>query len=162
MKPARLIRQTLSRVFPTAASRSRAYIQQGNAARDRQDWAVAATTFRAAVELQPHLVPIWIQLGHALKEQGLIVPAIGAYREAALRRPDLAEVHIFLAHLHKQLDQTDVAIAHFIRALHAGESSTLQCDELLRLLGRHSDMDRTTLAALLGDLFEQLPPGPVE
>ncbi len=44
-------------------------IVTGNKARDAQDWPAAASAYRDALEADPSLSHIWVQLGHALKEQ---------------------------------------------------------------------------------------------
>ena len=148
--------------FPKAVSSSSIHINRGNEARARADWAATAAAFRSAVEIDPSLVPIWIQLGHALKEQGELAGAIEAYGEATRRQPDLAETHVFMAHIYKQLGRSEAAIVHFLRALHAGEKSTNESDELLRLLAQQGEKGRPAMLALLGDTLGQLPPNPIE
>lgn len=160
--PPLFVRRIWSRLFPKAEPPSRTYVRRGNDARARQDWAAAAAAFRTAVEIDPELAPIWIQLGHALKEQGELGPAIDAYAEAARRQPALAEAHVFMAHLYKQLGRTEAAIGHFLKALHAGERSANQEDELLRLIAHQGEKGRPALIALLGDMLGQLPPGSAE
>lgn len=143
-------------------SSSSIHIHRGNEARARKDWAATAAAFRSAVEIEPSLVPIWIQLGHALKEQGELAGAIEAYGEATRRQPDLAETHVFMAHIYKQLGRTEAAIVHFLRALHAGEKSTNESEELLRLLAQQGEKGRPAMLALLGDTLRQLAPNPIE
>jgi glycosyltransferase involved in cell wall biosynthesis len=134
------------------------HVARGDAARARMDWAAAAAAYRAAVHDQPQLWAIWIQLGHAQKEQGALAAAIDAYAAAAQLKPGLAEAHIFMAHIYKQLGKNDTAIFHFLKALHAGEVAPQEGDELLRLLGQGAHRDRATLIAQLGLMFDKLPP----
>jgi len=155
----RFLRRLRRRVMPAYGSTSATeHVARGDAARSRHDWAAAAEAYRAALHDQPTLAPIWIQLGHAQKEQGAFPGAIEAYGEAAKLRPDLAEAHVFMAHIHKQLGRSELAITHFIRALHAGETSPAEGNELLRLLAERSHKDRAALIAQLRALFEQFPP----
>lgn len=158
MKYPRLIRRLWARLFPPPEGPGRVHVRRGDAARAGKDWRAAAAAYRSAVEAEPTLIPIWIQLGHALKEQGELPAAIEAYAEAARRQPDRAEAHLFLAHLYKTLGRTEPAIVHFLRALHAGETSPNQSEELLRLLAQRGEGVRSTLLALLRTTFDQLPP----
>ncbi|MES2497193.1 MAG: glycosyltransferase family 1 protein [Pseudomonadota bacterium] len=133
------------------------HVARGDSARSRHDWAAAADAYRAALRDQPALSAIWIQLGHALKEQTMLAAAAKAYGEAAKLSPELAEPHVFMAHIYKQLDRNDLAIVHFIRALHAGEKAPHEGDELLRLIAGRTHKDRAGLIAQLRSLFEQFP-----
>ncbi|WP_016747178.1 glycosyltransferase [Rhizorhabdus wittichii] len=134
------------------------HVARGDAARSRQDWAAAADAYRAAVRDQPSLVAIWIQLGHAQKEQGALAAAAEAYGQAAKLDPARADTHVFMAHIYKQLGRDDLAILHFLRALHAGETATHEGDELLRLLAARTHKDRSALIEQLRTMFTQLPP----
>ncbi|WP_236035935.1 tetratricopeptide repeat protein [Rhizorhabdus histidinilytica] len=134
------------------------HVARGDAARSRQDWAAAAEAYRAAVHDQPSLVAIWIQLGHAQKEQGALAAAAEAYGQAAKLDPTFAETHVFMAHIYKQLGRDDLAILHFLRALHGGEKAPHEGDELLRLLAARTHKDRGALIEQLRTMFEQLPP----
>src|SRR5439155_23929668 len=49
---------------------SRHFVGEGDKARAARDWSEAARQYRRALGLQPALMPIWVQLGHALKEAG--------------------------------------------------------------------------------------------
>jgi len=153
-----LLRKLRRKVVPAYGSTVASdHVARGDAARSRQDWPAAAEAYRAAVHDQPTLTAIWIQLGHAQKEQGALAAAIEAYGEAARLKPDWAEPHIFMAHLYKQLGRNEHAITHFLRALHAGESSSNEGEELLRLLAERSHKDRAALIAQLRSLFTKLP-----
>lgn len=134
------------------------HVARGDAARSRRDWPAAAEAYRAAVQDQPSLVAIWIQLGHAQKEQGALAAAVEAYGEAVKLDPASAETHVFMAHLYKQLGRDDLAIVHFIRALHAGEQAPPEGDELLRLLAARTHKGRAALIEQLKTLFAQFPP----
>lgn len=157
IKPPLPLRRLWVRLFPKREAPSRAYVRRGDDARARQDWAAAASAYRAAVEVDPSLVAIWIQLGHALKEQNKLAAAAEAYAEAARQQPRLAEAHIFLAHIYKQLGRTDQSIVHFVKGLHAGERGSSQATELLRLMAQRGEKGRSALISLLGDTLDLLP-----
>ena len=157
MKPPLPVRRLWTKLFPKPEAPSRTHVRRGDEARARRHWTAAASAYRAAVEADPGLVAIWIQLGHALKEQNDMAAAADAYAEAAQRQPDFAEPHIFLAHTCKQLGRPDQAIVHFIKGLHAGEVATGQADELLHLLSQRGEKGRSALVSLLRATIERLP-----
>jgi tetratricopeptide (TPR) repeat protein len=73
----------------------------GDLARDRRDWAAAEAGYAAYLAAQPDDADIWMQLGHALKEQGNRSGAEAAYRKSLALKPDDADAHLQLGHLHK-------------------------------------------------------------
>ncbi|KKC27027.1 glycosyltransferase [Sphingomonas sp. SRS2] len=154
----RFSRRIFAFLFPRPDTPARKAARLGDAARGRRDWPAAAEAYRTAVSADPDMAHIWIQLGHALKEQGDLTGAIEAYGAAAARRPDLGETHIFLAHLHKMLNRIELAIVHFLKALHSGEQTAGENDELLRLLAQQGDAGRAGLIDLLASAFAELPP----
>jgi len=159
----RFVRRMWRTVNPRPVDPTRpSFVQRGDEARAQQDWRAAAAAYRSAVEIEPTLGPIWIQLGHALKEQAEFPAALEAYGAASALQPELAEPHVYMAHICKQLGRTEAAIVHFIRALHAGEQSRAQSEELLRLLAQHGDIGRTGITKLLRRTLAPLPPGPNE
>jgi len=109
-------------------------IRQGNAARDRKDWAAAADAYRAAVEGDPALWHIWIQLGHMQKEANRPDEAANAYEQALALRSDNPEPLMHIAHLHKTHGQRRVAAASFARAIHVGGKDDEALKELAELL----------------------------
>lgn len=72
--------------------RFRALVQQGDWARDRRDWAQAASDYGAALALYPYQRSYWAQLGHVEKEQGHMRRAEIAYRTAVALGEPLADV----------------------------------------------------------------------
>ena len=48
----------------------RQLLQEADRLRDQRKWRQAAEAYRRVLVLRPDLDPIWIQLGHALKEAG--------------------------------------------------------------------------------------------
>jgi glycosyltransferase involved in cell wall biosynthesis len=134
-------------------------VASGDAARGRGDWAAAATAYRAALEEQPDLAAIWVQLGHAEKERGAANAALDAYGEATKLRPLEADAFVHLAHLQKRMGLVDKAILSFLHALHAGDCSPDTSDELLWLINhRPRHKQRETLPALLKRAVAPLAP----
>ncbi len=64
-------------------------------------WAIAARYYREALDRNPDNAPIWVQYGHALKEQGLLQPAEEAYRRSLTHDDTLADTHLQLGHVLK-------------------------------------------------------------
>ena len=59
-----------------------ALVREADRARDRHDWAAAEAGYAAALTLHPYERSYWAQLGHVLREQGLLARAEIAYRTA--------------------------------------------------------------------------------
>lgn len=91
-------------------------IVAGDAANASRQWSVAADAYRRALELDPSLSPIWVQFGHALKEQGDIQGAIGAYARATDIAHTEFDPHFQLAHGLKLAGDNSAALAAFRRA----------------------------------------------
>lgn len=132
-------------------------IADGDAARSRADWAAAAAAYRAALDDQPELAAIWVQLGHAEKERGALEAALDAYGRATALRPLEADAFIHLAHLQKRMGLVDNAILSFLSALHAGDCGPDASDELMWLINHRPTQQRETLASLLKRGVDPLP-----
>ncbi|MFP5455022.1 MAG: glycosyltransferase, partial [Alphaproteobacteria bacterium] len=146
------------RVMPPGDASEEA-VASGDSARDRGDWAAAATAYRNALEQRPDLAAIWVQLGHAEKERGAFEAAIDAYGRATKLRPLEADAFTHLAHLQKRLGLVDQAIGSFLHALHAGDCGPDTGDELLWLINhRPRHEQRETLPALLKRIVAPLSP----
>lgn len=76
-------------------SRSRS---DGDRARDRQAWAEAIGHYRSHLLLVPEDAAIWVQLGHALKEDGRRNEALESYRKAWELQPTDSSVLLHFAH----------------------------------------------------------------
>jgi len=70
----------------------------GNQARDARDWAGAADQYRRHLLLRPEDGPIWIQLGHMLKEAGRRPDALLAYERALELHPGDPDLLLHLGH----------------------------------------------------------------
>lgn len=132
-------------------------IRRGDAARDRQQWRIASDEYRAAVAGEDELPHIWVQLGHALKEQQDLIGAMQAYQKAVILFPQDSETHVHLAHVFKRLAQYDRAIVHFLSAFHFGLESLTEERELLHLLAGEVNKGRSwEIRAWVGEL-DRLP-----
>jgi len=64
-------------------------------------WPEREAAYRAALALDPSLTDIWVQFGHALKEQGKLDAAEEAYRRSLALDAALADTHLQLGHVLK-------------------------------------------------------------
>ncbi|MFZ5705442.1 MAG: glycosyltransferase [Pseudomonadota bacterium] len=142
---------------PRASETAAKLIADGDAARSRADWAAAAAAYRAALDDQPELAAIWVQLGHAEKERGALEAALNAYGRATALRPLEADAFIHLAHLQKRMGLVDGAILSFLSALHAGDCGPDASDELMWLINHRPKQQRETLTSLLKRGVAPLP-----
>ncbi|KQM67807.1 hypothetical protein ASE75_02605 [Sphingomonas sp. Leaf17] len=82
-------------------SRSSPFRTLGDEARDRRDWAAAASAYASHVADHPDDLPIWIQLGHAHKEAGDYDSAMEAYQQVRKATPADPDLLLNLGHLYK-------------------------------------------------------------
>jgi tetratricopeptide (TPR) repeat protein/GT2 family glycosyltransferase len=87
--------------FPGHLSLARALAREGDKARDRGAYAIAAKTYARALKLDPTRTDIYVQYGHMSKELGRHREAEVAYRRALSRSPGDGEIHLQLGHLLK-------------------------------------------------------------
>ena len=66
------------------------HLRAGDQARDARDWPAAAKAYKAVLDDDPGLGPIWVQYGHALKEAGDTPGARSRSMAAASSRPPTA------------------------------------------------------------------------
>jgi tetratricopeptide (TPR) repeat protein len=81
------------------------------------DWPNAAANYRDALKAMPESAPIWVQFGHALKEQGHYQQAEAAYRIALALHSDEADTHVQLGHALKLQGRHDDAFQAYAAAL---------------------------------------------
>lgn len=84
--------------------RFRALTQQGDWARDQQQWERAGDFYAAALALYPYQRSYWAQLGHMHKEQGQFAESEVAYRTAVALGEPLADIRDFIDYVVKQQD----------------------------------------------------------
>jgi tetratricopeptide (TPR) repeat protein len=99
----------------------------------RRDWAGAARLYARLLASAPGDWKSWVQLGHALKEQGRLEEAEGAYLAAIARRPTEADPHLQLGHLFRLDGETALALAAYDRAFEREPSSAEAWRELQAL-----------------------------
>ena len=128
----------------------RRHLTEGDRARDDRAWAAAAVCYRQALALDPGLVHIWIQLGHALKESGAFTEAELAYRRAEELDPASAEPHLHLGHLRKLQGNRAGAGRSYLRALQLQPGHGDASDELRQLAARSGETDLRLLAEAVG------------
>jgi tetratricopeptide (TPR) repeat protein len=90
---------------------------RGDRARDARDWRRAAIEYRRALAADRLAWPIWVQLGHALKEAGQAGRARQAYLQALKIQPATADTALHLGHLAKVAGDMDDARRWYARAL---------------------------------------------
>jgi len=93
-------------------------ISAADAARDGRRWQEAARLYQEHLDLRPDDAPIWVQLGHALKESGNLGDAETAYKQSLELAPDVADTQLQLGHLYK-------VSGHFSEALKCYEQAAL-------------------------------------
>ena len=91
-----------------------AAVAAADRARGRRDWRTAAKHYQEALLSRPEWAAIWVQLGHAQKEQGHLAAAEASYRRALALEPHSADAHLQLGHVLK-LNQrpADAAESYF-------------------------------------------------
>src|SRR3977135_3296998 len=85
-------------------------LRRGDDANLMRSWGRAETAYRAALVLDPSLKHIWVQYGHAVKEQGNLDVAEQAYRRSLALDDTLADTHLQLGHVLKLQGQMDSAV----------------------------------------------------
>lgn len=95
----------------------RIHRREGDRRRDLRDWPKAAAAYRRHLGAHPGDAAIWVQLGHAVKEQGQISDAEGYYRRAASLTPDDADVQLQLGHVLKLAGRFDEAVEAYRHSL---------------------------------------------
>ncbi|WP_081077247.1 glycosyltransferase family 4 protein [Burkholderia pseudomultivorans] len=88
----------------------------GDMARDRGDWVVASDNYQEYLKIDSDDFAIWVQLGHALKEQAKYSQAESAYERARDINPKDADIHLQIGHLLKIVGRSDDAIESYTRS----------------------------------------------
>lgn len=143
-----------------SASRRRLLIE-ADRLRDRRLWPEAADAYRRVLFYNPGLVPILVQLGHALKESGDVAAAEAAYRQALAAKPRSADTYVQLGHVLKLQDRRDEAIAAYASAVQIDAKFTPALHELVALgagaaAGGYGQADLHDLMRMTRDMREML------
>jgi glycosyltransferase involved in cell wall biosynthesis len=107
-------------------------IAEADRKRDKRLWAEAAALYRTALRKEPGLAPIWVQLGHALKESGDYQGAESAYKRS-LELLDVADTHLQLGHLYKLMKRHSGSEQGYLKALERQPDLKDARDELRRM-----------------------------
>jgi len=126
---------------------NRSAAQAGDDARDRRDWTTAAAQYRLHLEKKPRDFAIWVQLGHASKEQGSFVDALVAYSKAVALNPNDADLLLNLGHLYKLTGRPDTAAAYYQRS--AAIDANSDAVRELQALGKVHEQPVRTLPSQL-------------
>ena len=86
-------------------------------ARDRAEWTAAETAYKTHLVTSPDDQPIWVQYGHALKEQGKLTEAEAAYRWAIGLQADDADAQLQLGHVLKLQGRLDDAQSAYVASM---------------------------------------------
>ena len=107
-------------------------------ARGERRWAAAAAGYRRWLERRPGDGPVWVQLGHMLRESGDLEGADTAYRRAANLLPDDADLLLFRGHLESQLGRGDEALDLY-RLSHAQDGNAEAARAIEAMVGAQGD-----------------------
>ncbi len=123
MRGGELILTKLASLASPLRGGDRNFRKAGDEARDRKDWTAAAELYRLHLEVEPKDVPIWVQLGHALKEQGQVSDALHAYRQAAELGPEDGDAQLQFGRALVLAGRRGEAIESLANALQIGASA---------------------------------------
>ncbi|MCE7027794.1 glycosyltransferase [Jiella avicenniae] len=114
----------------TLLSGARPLVKAGDKANAERRWHDAQKAYGEALRRNPKLDSVWVQYGHALKEQGFASRAEDAYRQALKLRGDKADTHLQLGHALKIQGKRTEAIAAYREAYMIEPSSSHVAEEL--------------------------------
>jgi tetratricopeptide (TPR) repeat protein len=109
-------------------------IRAGNAARDQKDWTKAIRLYRLAVETDPSLHHVHVQLGHAYKESGDLHNAGLAYYAVLKDTPLDDDLHLQIGHLEKLRGNAQRAAAGYQKSAQLNPSNAHAVAEYLALM----------------------------
>lgn len=130
-----------------------AVLENADAARDRQDWRAAQVGYEAYLAKEPKNSPIWVQLGHARKEQGDLPGAEEAYRKAIGLKSDVADFHLQLGHVLKLMGKIGAAAKSYRKSLDLDPDSA-SAEIELRNLGVKIPDNQGVVTAAVRDVID--------
>src|SRR6266568_6197163 len=138
----------------------RGFVEEGDKAWDARSWPVAARHYRRALAMQPDLMPIWLRLGHALREQGDYAGAEAAYRQAWALDRSIADIHLQLGDLLRLQGRRMQAIDAYATAIRLDPGLSVAREALQSLVGASpSQTERAIVVALPAAAGSALPNG---
>jgi glycosyltransferase involved in cell wall biosynthesis/tetratricopeptide (TPR) repeat protein len=137
--------------IPDVRRAERDIIMSANEARDNKEWSEAAALYEQALNLNPSLHDIRVQLGHMLKESGRLSSASEAYHQALDHKKDDADLYLQIGHLRKLQGDLLGARSYYARANEIDPNNRDAMIELSRLNATPDD----------GQADESIRPSPV-
>jgi hypothetical protein len=113
-----------------------AAIRAGDRASRARNVTAAARHYRRALKRSPGLTAIWVQLGHALKEDGDYTGAEAAYRRSLTLDGSIADTYLQLGHLLKLQARWDEAADAYAKAVQLDPGMHAASGELAALSPR--------------------------
>jgi GT2 family glycosyltransferase/predicted TPR repeat methyltransferase len=129
-------------------------------ARDRGDWDGAAEKYHLYLKESPDHFAIWVQLGHALKEQRRFDESLGAYEAALSLNGDDADLLLNLGHLNKLMGNHAQALAFYQRSA-AQDDNPHALGELAGLQAGGEAAITTTRPPPMSERLDALPRRPL-
>ncbi|MGH7052793.1 MAG: tetratricopeptide repeat protein [Stellaceae bacterium] len=130
-----LTRLILRHALPWLHGEAGGGITRGDRARDAGRWDLAAHHYRRFLDRTPGAPAIWVQYGHALKEQGDLRGAETAYRRALALDPETADTWLQLGHALKVQGRLAEAAAAYAECVARAPSLPQARSELAELEG---------------------------
>jgi tetratricopeptide (TPR) repeat protein len=126
--------QTLRRFLQMEPRSTQGLFQLGTALLGQNRFAEAANVFREATEIQPDFGPAHFNRGYALARTGQLREAVPSFRQAIRDNPEHIESYLLLADLHRQLRETNQALAVLTNglALNPSDPRLLQLQAILK------------------------------
>jgi glycosyltransferase involved in cell wall biosynthesis len=144
---------------PQLTAQAEAAIARGDQARDAREWTAAVMAYAEALAEAPQLAHIWVQYGHALKEDQRRDDAEAAYARALDLEPTNADTHLQLGHLLKLQGRTDEAAERYLDALELDANAPDALFELEALAGQGVKLPPERAMAVLGTPWGWLADG---
>jgi tetratricopeptide (TPR) repeat protein len=126
------------------------YRAEGDRSRDKGHWSEAASHYRKYLAVRPDDFGIWVQLGHAFKEDRVLDEAEAAYGNAYRLNPKDDDLLLNLGHLNRLAGEFAAAAKFYRLSVEAGQNQhaarELASPDLRYYLG---DAERAVLEALM-------------
>lgn len=110
-----------------------ALVAEADRARSARDWPAAEQRYREVLRAQPRFAELWVQLGHAQKEQGDLAAAEASYRRSLMIDDRSADTHLQLGHALKLQGRVSDAAASYFSALRLDSGHSSAMGELIAL-----------------------------
>lgn len=128
-------------LWPFPRARANHHVSVADRYRSAQDWPRAAAHYERALQIDPERRPIWVQLGHALKEAGKLDAALEAYRRGSELPGDDGDAPFHQGMLAYRMGQVARAEAALIQALREDPEQPDVRREVLEIFKHELDLD---------------------